>query len=178
MKRFILLFLLILSVLFGVEILAPVQAAFVVPFTSVLADISSALVSPFDPNVIASGKIIQNKLTGVAVSVEPGCNGIEACIVLTAAIWAFPASLRSKLIGWIVGLFAVQGLNIIRIISLFYLLQWDYSWFKFAHEYLWQGLIMLDVLVVFLIWTSRLKGKSTLVDQNSSAQTPGQQHVS
>jgi hypothetical protein len=29
------------------------------------------------------------------------------------------------------------------------------DWFRFAHEYLWQGLIMLDVLVIFMIWARR-----------------------
>ena len=26
------------------------------------------------------------------------------------------------------------------------------QWFEFAHLYLWQALIMLDVLVVWLLW--------------------------
>jgi hypothetical protein len=38
------------------------------------------------------------------------------------------------------------------IISLFYLGQWRMDVFEFAHLYLWQALIMLDVLVVWLIW--------------------------
>lgn len=47
---------------------------------------------------------------------------------------------------------AVQGLNVVRVISLFYLGQWNTEWFRIAHEFLWQGLIMLDVLVVWLLW--------------------------
>jgi exosortase/archaeosortase family protein len=50
------------------------------------------------------------------------------------------------------GLLVVQAFNILRIISLFYLGQWRMDAFEFAHLYLWQGLIMLDVLVVWLIW--------------------------
>jgi hypothetical protein len=30
--------------------------------------------------------------------------------------------------------------------------QWNYQAFEFAHLYLWQALIMLDVLVVWLLW--------------------------
>ena len=40
----------------------------------------------------------------------------------------------------------------VRVISLFYLGQWSTEMFDFAHEYLWQGLIMLDVVVVWLLW--------------------------
>ena len=86
------------------------------------------------------------------VSIEPGCNGVEACIVLFAAIVAFPASWRHRTWGLALGFLAVQGLNVIRVISLFYLGQWSDTAFRIAHEYMWQGMIMLDVLVVWLIW--------------------------
>ena len=39
-----------------------------------------------------------------------------------------------------------------RIISLFYLGQWNQVWFDWFHLYLWQALIVLDALVAFLIW--------------------------
>jgi hypothetical protein len=44
----------------------------------------------------------------------------------------------------------------VRVISLFYLGQWDYQIFEWAHLYVWQALIMLDVLVVWLIWVRTL----------------------
>jgi exosortase H (IPTLxxWG-CTERM-specific) len=65
---------------------------------------------------------------------------------------AFPASWRHKLVGLVAGFVAVQALNVVRVISLFYLGQWNMDVFNFAHEYLWQALIMLDVLVVWLVW--------------------------
>jgi exosortase/archaeosortase family protein len=47
---------------------------------------------------------------------------------------------------------AVQGMNVARIITLFHLNNWSEQLFNFAHLYLWQGLLMLDVLVFMLIW--------------------------
>ena len=47
---------------------------------------------------------------------------------------------------------AIQLLNLVRIVSLFYLGQWDRQWFEWAHLYLWQALIMLDAVVVWLLW--------------------------
>ena len=47
-------------------------------------------------------------------------------------------------IGLALGFLAIQALNVVRIISLFYLLQWNPVWFEWAHLYLWQALIMLD----------------------------------
>jgi len=50
----------------------------------------------------------------------------------------------------------VQGLNVIRVISLFYLGQWNRDVFEWAHLYVWQALIMLDVLIVWLVWVRTL----------------------
>ena len=42
------------------------------------------------------------------------------------------------------------------MISLFYIGQWDFAVFEWAHQYVWQALIMLDVLIVWLIWVRRV----------------------
>ena len=156
MLRFFVLFLLIQATLFGLELTPPVQRWFVVPWTNALAQISTAIVTFFDPNVVAIGKVMRSTTNGFAVSIEAGCNGVEATIVLVAAILAFPSPWRSKAIGLAAGIVAVQGLNILRVISLFYLGQWDYAIFEWAHLYVWQALIMLDVLVVWLVWVRTL----------------------
>ena len=159
MIRFILLFLLIQGALFGVEILKPVQEAVILPWTTMLAHFSGWIMSFFDENVITQGKVISSKLSQFAVSIEPGCNGVEAMIVLLAAILAFPAPVRYKLWGVFWGFVAIQGMNLLRIISLFYLGQWSRELFDWAHLYIWQALIMLDALVVFLVWIRYLPGE-------------------
>jgi exosortase H (IPTLxxWG-CTERM-specific) len=110
----------------------------------------------FDANVTAYANVIQSTTNGFGVAIQPGCNGVEACIILIAAIVAFPAPRRPKLIGLGIGILAVQAVNILRIVSLFYLGQWNMQWFEFAHLYLWQALIMLDVLAVWLLWVRYL----------------------
>ncbi|CAG1008006.1 hypothetical protein BURK1_03472 [Burkholderiales bacterium] len=156
MLRFFVLFLVIQAVLFGLELTPPAQQWFVVPWTNALAQISTTIVTFFDPNVVAVGKVMRSTTNGFAVSIEAGCNGVEATIVLLAAILAFPSPWRYKLAGLAAGIVAVQGLNILRVISLFYLGQWDFQVFEWAHLYVWQALIMLDVLVVWLVWVRTL----------------------
>jgi len=126
------------------------------PWTDALAAISADIVRWFDPHVIAHGNILRSSRNGFAVAIEAGCNGVEATIVLVAAVLAFPAPWWRKLVGLAVGILAVQGLNIVRVISLFYLGQWNFDAFEFAHRYVWQALIMLDVLIVWLLWVRTL----------------------
>ncbi len=156
MIRFFVLFLVLLAVLFGLELTPWAQKWFVVPWTNALASISTSIVTVFDGGVVASGKVIRSVSNGFAVSIEAGCNGVEATLVLLAAILAFPAPWRHKLIGLVIGIVAVQALNVVRVISLFYIGQWNMNAFEWAHQYVWQALIMLDVLVVWLIWVRRV----------------------
>lgn len=161
MWRFFIVFVVILVSLFAAELTQPVQKTIVLPWTEALAKISAALITLFDANVIAFGKIIQSTTNGFAVSIEAGCNGIEAAIVLIAAMLSFPAPWKHRVIGILAGLLAVQLLNIVRVISLFYLGQWNMDVFNWAHLYLWQALIMLDVLIVWLIWIRMLPPSSS-----------------
>jgi len=156
MIKFFVLFLVIQGLLFGGELTETGQEFFVVPWTNYLANLSAGLVKWFDPHVLVSGKILQSTANGFAVSIEAGCNGVEATIVLIAAMLAFPAPWKHKIVGLLAGIIAVQGLNIVRIISLFYLGQWNYTVFEWAHLYVWQALIMLDVLIVWLLWVRTL----------------------
>jgi exosortase H (IPTLxxWG-CTERM-specific) len=150
--RFVTIFIAVLAALFTLEMLAPVQQNVIVPFTSLLARISAAIILPFDNTVIAYGKVLQFKDSGFAVSIEAGCNGVEATIVLIAAVVAFPASWRARLVAIVLGFVAVQGLNLVRIVSLFYLGNWNMEFFTWIHLYLWPVLIMLDVLIVFIVY--------------------------
>jgi exosortase H (IPTLxxWG-CTERM-specific) len=156
MLRFFVLFVLLQVALFGAELTPWAQVYFVIPWTNALASISAGLVTLFDPAVAAVGKVLRSTSNGFAVSIEAGCNGIEATIVLVAAIVAFPAPWRRKLVGLAAGIVAVQALNVVRVVSLFYLGQWSFAAFEWAHLYVWQALIMLDVLIVWLVWVRTL----------------------
>lgn len=156
MIRFFVLFTILLVGLFTLEILEPAEKYVILPFTSLIADVSVWIVQLFDDNVEAFRNVIRNSTTGFGVRIERGCNGVEAVIILFAAIFAFPAPLKNKLLGFVIGFFAIQLLNLVRIVSLFYLGQWNQVAFEWFHLYLWQALIILDALVVWLVWLRTL----------------------
>ena len=165
MARFLLTFGGVLIGLFTLEMLKPVQETIIQPFTGLLAMLSTAIILPFDDSVIAQGRVLRDAATGFAVSIEAGCNGVEAAIVLIAGIMAFPARTTHKLVAIAAGFIFVQALNIVRIISLFYLGQWNYSVFEWFHLYLWPVLIMLDVLVVFALYLSWLGRHAQAIEE-------------
>ena len=153
MIRFFVLFTILLVGLFTLEILQPAEKYVIIPFTSFIADISVWIVQFFDDNVEAYRNVIRNATTGFGVRIERGCNGVEAVIILVSALLAFPAPLALRIKGILFGSAAVLGLNLVRIISLFYLGLWNRQIFEWFHLYVWPILIVLDALVVFLVWT-------------------------
>lgn len=152
MFRFLGIFLCSLLVLFTLDVLTVVEVHVIDPFNALLANVSAQVIALFGGDAIAQGKVIISMRTGLAVSIERVCNGVEAVIILVSAMVAFPSRIKHKLIGIVLGTLAIQALNLVRIISLYYLNQWDDHWFEWFHSYIWQALIVLDALVVFLVW--------------------------
>jgi len=161
MIRFFVIFTVLLVGLFTLEILQPVEKFVILPFTSFVADISVWIVQLFDDNVTAVSNVIRDNSTGFGVRIERGCNGVEAVIILFAAIFAFPAPFKYKMLGFAIGFFAIQLLNLVRIVSLFYLGQWNQVAFEWFHLYLWQALIILDAMVVWLVWLKKMPRTET-----------------
>jgi len=157
MPRFLLVFVGLLALAFGLELTPWAQAWLVTPWTDGVARVSGALMRMFDASITTTGNVIASTRSAFAVAIEAGCNGVEATLVLTAAMLAFPATWQHRLAGIAVGAAAVQVLNVVRVVSLFYLGQWNQDVFEWAHLYVWQALIMLDVLIVWVIWV-RLAG--------------------
>ena len=152
MLRFISLFLVCLFVLFTLELVQPVQTHVILPFTAGVAHVSVWVMHLFDHNVVARQNDILDATTGGGIEIVAGCNGVEAVLILLSAIIAFPAPWKHKLFGIALGFLAVQAVNLLRIVCLFYVHQWNDVWFEWFHLYLWPALIILDALVFWLIW--------------------------
>jgi len=174
MFRFLVIFITSLLVLFTLDVLTVVEIHLIDPFNALLATISAKLIGLFGGDAIAQGKVIISIGTGLAVSIERVCNGVEAVIILVSAMIAFPSGWKAKFVGIVLGTLAIQALNLVRIISLYYLHQWSSVWFEWFHSYIWQALIVLDALVMFLLWLRYLPRRSAAPpsDEPPQAQPP------
>ncbi len=135
MRIFLIVFSVLSIAIFAFHFQAKVYAATTAPWTEMLAAISTAIITFFDSTVIAQGAQIltdpaTNSQNFSGVHIVAGCNGVEAWLVLVAAIMAFPPYSTIKF-RWI-----ALGLAIILLFPW----QWD-AWF-------WKLLIALLFLFV------------------------------
>jgi exosortase H (IPTLxxWG-CTERM-specific) len=155
MLRFLVLFPIFLAVGFC-GLLIPFLHPAVTGFTRGLVEISAMVIRLFGGSAAAHQVVLQNPSNGFAMEVLDGCNGDDVAVLLWAAILAYPASWRQKGKGLVFGTATIYAINFLRIISLFYLGQYNRQWFDFAHLYVWESVFVLLTLTIFWTWVRRV----------------------
>ena len=155
-KKFLIRFVVALGAFYLLVAIQPVNDHVVVPFTEFLVRISTVLLAALGEGAQSSGTIIQSP--AFAVDVKNGCNGIEAALLLVAAMLAFPASARQRILGIAAGLAVIQGVNLLRIVSLFWLGVHHRDVFELFHAAVWQTALILLAVGIFLVWSRRAGG--------------------
>ena len=86
--------------------------------------------------------------------VVPECGAIEVMSIFFAAVIAFPTLWRKRLLGVLIGVPIMYCVNIFRLTCLAVIGAYDNGgqWFKLSHEYIWQAIYILFVVVVWLLW--------------------------
>jgi exosortase H (IPTLxxWG-CTERM-specific) len=97
------------------------------------------------------------KLPSTALDVRFGCNGLEAVMIYSVAVIAFPASWKDKLMGILGGFLVIQVINILRISSLAYSAIHFKDLFEYIHIYIAQGMMIAVSLGVFFIYLNYAK---------------------
>jgi exosortase H (IPTLxxWG-CTERM-specific) len=97
------------------------------------------------------------KLPSVALDVRFGCSGLEAVMIFSVAVIAFPAPWKNKLIGIAGGFVILQVINILRIASLAYSAVRFKVLFEYIHIYVAQGLMIAVSLGIFFVYLNYAK---------------------
>jgi exosortase H (IPTLxxWG-CTERM-specific) len=92
---------------------------------------------------------------GFAVNIENGCNGLETALLFVSAVLAFPAPWRARLLGGLAGLAAIQLVNLVRVVSLFWIGRHYPVFFRSSHTVIWQSAVVLFGVVLFFLWAAR-----------------------
>ena len=80
------------------------------------------------------------------------CTGFLPAAFLIVAILAYPRPVISKIWGLTAGVSVLMVLNLARLVHLFYLGVYHPAAFDFMHTILWQGVIILTIVCLWLGW--------------------------
>ena len=148
--RFLILFLVILGVSFTAVALRQVNDALVTPYTAVIARVSGGVIRVFGEEAAVSGCVVSSPR--FAVTIYNGCNGLITSLIFISGVLAFPARWSAKLIGVVGGLLSIQLINLVRIVSLFYIGVFLPEHFNDAHIFIWQSLVILAGISLWIVW--------------------------
>ncbi|HEY3202958.1 MAG TPA: exosortase H [Thermoanaerobaculia bacterium] len=150
---FLVRFLVLLVVLYFIVASRPVNDAVIVPFTGAVARVSAGILNAIGEKVTVRGTEISSDR--FAVNIENGCNGVETALLFGSAVLSFPAPWRRRLLGLLVGFIAIQIINLVRVVTLFWIGAHRPSLFNSSHTVLWQSIVVLCGVLLFLAWASR-----------------------
>ena len=154
--RFLLKFFALILVLYLVLSLKPVDRHVVVPFTAAITAVAAQVLNWIGYSVTTIGTLMRDG--SFVVDVKNGCNGLEAMLLLCSAILASPAPWKARLGGFVFGAVFIQVVNLFRIVTLF-IAGRDYPrFFDTLHVTVWQGIIFLLTIAVFVTWNWRFSG--------------------
>jgi exosortase H (IPTLxxWG-CTERM-specific) len=154
--RFLAAFLLVLAGSFTLLALQPVNDHVVEPFTGLVAVASGVGLDLIGQDITRQGTVLRSPR--FAVNIKNGCNGIEAMVILLAAIVAFPAPWRARLGGLAIGIVGIQLVNLIRVMALFLTGAYLPRFFDSSHTVVWQTIVIASAVALWLLWARRLGG--------------------
>jgi exosortase/archaeosortase family protein len=89
-----------------------------------------------------------------AITVRRGCDAIEPAWLFCAAVLAYPGRAGPKVLFCLAGTLALQLLNLVRIVSLFFVgLHWP-GFFQSAHLEIWP---VVFIVIALLLWTGWIR---------------------
>lgn len=150
-----------LLLFFGLAVaLAPVNDAVIVPFTAGVARVSAAVLNSIGEPVAVAGTQLRSR-SGFAVEILNGCNGVETALLFGAAVLAFPAPWKRRLLGLAAGFTAIELVNLVRVVTLFWIGLHRPALFSASHTVIWQSLVVLFGVLLFLLWAARFAAPRT-----------------
>ena len=118
-----------------------------------LALISSVILNLFGQHTVVIGTTVQSSVFGI--SVVTACTGIFITGLFLTAVVALPARWTAKLIGAGIGIAGIFLVNIVRLVSLYFIgVNWP-GFLDQAHQLIWQSLLIVIAVALWLFWAGR-----------------------
>lgn len=151
--KFLVTFVVILAVSFTLLSVNWVNDHIIEPFTAGIATLSGHTLNLLGQGITQDGTIVGNER--FKVNIRNGCNGVETMVIFLAAVLAFPASWKSRGIGLGLGILAIQGINLVRVVALFLTGSYFRDFFDTSHTVVWQTIVILFGVLLWILWANR-----------------------
>jgi exosortase/archaeosortase family protein len=133
---------------------------FLTPLTMLTAQMTLALLHWIGMEAVRASTVISHP-DGFAYEIYYRCTGFLPVAFLTVSILASPGPLRRRLVGLVVGVPILVGLNLVRLVHLFSIGVHNPAAFDVAHAVVWEGFFILAIFGLWLgstRWSMRGQG--------------------
>ncbi len=151
--RFVVLFGLLLGLFHLVRSTSFVMDTVWPAHLRLVTQMSGAILSVFEDSLRVSGYSISSPRYSLAIA--RGCDAFEPCALFVSGVLAFPAPWLSKIPGALLGTLAIMVMNLVRIVSLFYIGAFWPRAFHIMHVDVWQTLFILLAILFWTYWALR-----------------------
>ena len=130
-----------------------IEQLFSTPITTLIASQATWILRAFGMDVYSRGVSITGE--GFSVEILGNCNAIFETILFLSAIIAFPASLKEKALGGVLGTIFIYLLNLLRVVILFLIGVYAPQYFDETHVYISQTIFIVMVAIFWLLWIGK-----------------------
>jgi len=152
--RLVVLFVLFIGALFAIRWIPFTDRAIFEPFTRFVAWTSHGVIRLLGEDTALEGVDVIGD--GVAISIREECNAIPAIFIYFAAVLAFPAPWKKKVLGLVLGFPAIFAVNTVRVVTLYFAAKHlSRDVFEALHLYVWQALVIIFAIFLWIYWADR-----------------------
>ncbi|RMG85462.1 MAG: hypothetical protein D6714_05940 [Bacteroidetes bacterium] len=134
------------------------------PILKAYAKAGNWVLNVFGMETHANATLISND--EFTLNVGKGCDAFSPMILILAAILTFPMPFKLKIPALLIAPVAIIILNIIRIVSLFFIGRYAPGIFEVAHVEIWQTAFIIFCLMGWLYWLIWANQKKQMITQN------------
>ena len=97
---------------------------------------------------------------GSSLLIERGCDAVHPSVLFIAAVLASPVALWTKWLGILIGTVVLMAINVVRIVSLYFIQRHVPSLFELMHVEVWQALFIFLAVLFWAVWAIWARGRS------------------
>lgn len=152
--RFVLKFGILLALFYGLSA-TPWFDRMLYSYLEANAWLSNTILNGFGQHTHVSEVTIESPQ--FAIVLRRGCDAVEPTWLFCAAVLSFRAPFMRKLPGLAAGIVVLQALNLVRIVTLYWIGFHVPDFFDSAHTELWPAAFIIVAIALFICW---MKGEN------------------